>query len=127
MFDIDHFKRVNDEYGHQCGDYILQSVCSRVTSIIRNIDIFARYGGEEFCCMLPETALEGAVQVAERFRKAIEEQENKYNDFNIKVTISLGVSELREEISSPDILMKKADDALYRAKNEGRNRVVPMD
>jgi len=77
--------------------------------------------------MLPETALEGAVQVAERFRKAIEEQENKYNDFNIKVTISLGVSELREEISSPDILMKKADDALYRAKNEGRNRVVPMD
>jgi len=127
MFDIDHFKHVNDEYGHQCGDYILQSVCSRVTSIIRNIDIFARYGGEEFCCMLPETALEGAVQVAERFRKAIEEQENKYNDFNIKVTISLGVSELREEISSPDILMKKADDALYRAKNEGRNRVVPMD
>jgi diguanylate cyclase (GGDEF)-like protein len=127
MFDIDHFKHVNDEYGHQCGDFILQSICSRVTSIIRNVDIFARYGGEEFCCMLPETALEGAVQVAERFRKAIEEQENKYDNFNIKVTISLGVSELREEISSPEIMLKKADDALYRAKNAGRNQVVPMD
>ena len=127
MFDIDHFKHVNDEYGHQCGDFILQSICSRVTSIIRNVDIFARYGGEEFCCILPETELEGAVQVAERFRQAIEEQENKYNDLNIKVTISLGVAELREEISSPEIMMKKADDALYRAKHEGRNRVVPMD
>jgi diguanylate cyclase len=127
MFDLDHFKYVNDEYGHQCGDFILKSVCSRITSIIRNIDIFARYGGEEFCCMLPETALEGAMQVAERFRKAVEEQENKYNDLNIKVTISLGVSELREEISSPEIMFKKADDALYRAKNQGRNQVVPMD
>jgi len=127
MFDIDHFKHVNDEYGHQCGDFILKSVCSRVTSIIRNVDIFARYGGEEFCCMIPETALEGAVQVAERFRKAIEEQENKYDDLNIKVTISLGVSEIREEIISAEMLLKKADDALYRAKHEGRNRVEHMD
>ena len=127
MFDIDHFKHVNDEYGHQCGDYILKSVCSRVASIIRNVDMFARYGGEEFCCILPETELEGAMQVAERFRQAIEEQENKFNDLNVKVTISLGVAELREEISSPEMMMKKADDALYRAKNEGRNRVVFMD
>ncbi len=127
MFDIDHFKRVNDEYGHQCGDFVIQSVCSRITSLVRNIDIFARYGGEEFCCMLPETGLEGALQVAERFRKAVEEQENQYDDLNIKVTISLGVSELREEMVSPEIIMKKADDALYRAKHEGRNRVEIMD
>ena len=127
MFDIDHFKHVNDEYGHQCGDFIIQSVCTRVTSIIRNIDIFARYGGEEFCCMLPETPLKGGLHVAERFRKAIEDQENKFNDLNVKVTISLGVSELREDISSAEMLMKKADDALYRAKNGGRNRVEPMD
>jgi len=127
MFDIDHFKHVNDEYGHQCGDFILQSLCSRITSIIRNIDIFARYGGEEFCCLLPETGLEGAVHVAERFRKAIEEQENKFNDLNIKVTISLGVSELREGISSAEMMMKIADDALYKAKHEGRNRVESMD
>jgi diguanylate cyclase (GGDEF)-like protein len=127
MLDIDHFKQVNDDYGHQCGDFILQSVCSRITSAIRNIDIFARYGGEEFCCMLPETGLEGAVQVAERFRSAIEEQESKYNDLNIKVTISLGVSELREDIPSAEIMMKKADDALYKAKHQGRNKVVSMD
>jgi len=127
MFDIDHFKLVNDEYGHQCGDFILQSVCSRITSLIRNIDIFARYGGEEFCCMLPETGLEGALQVAERFRRAIEKKDNQYDDLNIKVTISLGVSELREEMVSPEIMMKKADDALYRAKHEGRNRVEQMD
>ncbi len=123
MFDIDHFKAVNDNYGHQCGDFILKSVCSRVNSIIRNVDIFARYGGEEFCCMLPETPLDGAVLVAERFRAAIEKQDNKYDDLNVKVTISLGVSHIKEDVSSPEMLLKKADDALYKAKNEGRNRV----
>ncbi|UCH81500.1 MAG: sensor domain-containing diguanylate cyclase [Nitrospiraceae bacterium] len=123
MFDLDHFKDVNDEHGHQCGDFILKSVCARISSIIRNIDIFARYGGEEFCCLLPETSKDGAIYVAERFREAIEEQDNHFDDLNIKVTISLGVANLKDNISSPEMLLKMADDALYRAKNEGRNRV----
>lgn len=127
MFDIDSFKRINDEYGHQCGDYILKSVSSRIASAIRNIDLLFRYGGEEFCCMLPETGLEGAMSVAERFRIAIMDQENNYDGNIIKVTISLGVSELTKEIKSPEDLMNKADEALYRAKKEGRNRVGAMN
>jgi len=126
MFDIDYFKKVNDKYGHQCGDFILKSVSSRISSIIRNVDYLARYGGEEFCCLLPETSLESAMNVAERFRKAIMEQENSFDGTIIKVTISLGVAEIREGINSPQMLLKKADEALYKAKREGRNRVVPM-
>lgn len=126
MFDIDFFKKVNDGYGHQCGDFILKSVSSRISSIIRNVDYLFRYGGEEFCCMLPETQFDGAMQAAERFRKAIMEMENNYDNSIIKTTISLGVAGLNEEISSAEMFIKKADEALYRAKREGRNRVMPM-
>ena len=126
MFDIDYFKKVNDVHGHQCGDYILKSVSSRVSSLIRNLDYLFRYGGEEFCCMLPETGLASAMTIAERFRLAVAEQENDYDNKIIKVNISLGVSEITEEIESAGLLFKKADDALYRAKKEGRNRTVAM-
>lgn len=126
MFDIDFFKKVNDGYGHQCGDFILKSVSSRISSIIRNVDYLFRYGGEEFCCMLPETQFDGAMQAAERFRKAIMEMENNYDNSIIKITISLGVAGLNDEISSAEMFIKKADEALYRAKREGRNRVMPM-
>lgn len=123
MFDIDHFKKVNDEHGHQCGDFILKSVSSRISAAIRNIDYLFRYGGEEFCCMLPETNLEGAELVAERFREAIMDMENNFNGAVIKVTISLGVADLRSDTESPNDLIQHADEALYRAKREGRNRV----
>ena len=126
MFDIDFFKKVNDEYGHQCGDVILQSLSLKILSIIRNVDYLFRYGGEEFCCLLPETNSEGALLVAERFRKAIMEMENKFDTSLIKITISLGVAALNDEISSAEMFIKKADDALYRAKREGRNRVTLM-
>lgn len=126
MFDIDHFKKINDNYGHQCGDFILKSVSSRIASFIRNVDCLARYGGEEFCCLLPETKIHFAVKVADRFRKVIMDQEHNFNGNLIKITISLGVSELREETQSSDEMLKKADDALYRAKNGGRNRVEAM-
>ena len=127
MLDIDFFKKVNDTYGHQCGDYILKSVSARVASLIRNIDFLFRYGGEEFCCMLPATGNEGALIVAERFRKAIMDLENNYDGSVIKVTISLGVSAVTENITKPEMLLQKADDALYKAKREGRNRVEEMD
>jgi diguanylate cyclase (GGDEF)-like protein len=123
MFDIDHFKKVNDQYGHQCGDFILQSVSSRISATIRNIDFLFRYGGEEFCCVLPETNLEGAELVAERFRKAIMDMENNFNGAVIKITISIGVADLRIDTESPDALIQQADEALYRAKRGGRNKV----
>lgn len=126
MFDIDHFKLVNDEHGHQCGDFILKSLSSRISSLIRNVDCLARYGGEEFCSILPETGLSNALIVAERFRTAIMEQENLYNGMVIKVTISLGVAEIREGIHSAEHLLSKADEAMYHAKKSGRNKVAGM-
>ncbi len=126
MFDIDYFKRINDEYGHQCGDYVIKSVSSRVSSLSRNLDCLFRYGGEEFCCLLPETSLDSAINVADRFRLAVEELESDFDGHIIKVKISLGVAELMKDIESPEMLLKKADDALYQAKKEGRNRVASM-
>jgi diguanylate cyclase (GGDEF)-like protein len=90
------------------------------------VDYLFRYGGEEFCCLLPETKFDGAVQAAERFRKAVMEMESNFDNSIIKITISLGVSGLNDEINSAEMFIKKADDALYRAKREGRNRVVEM-
>jgi len=127
IFDIDHFKNVNDSFGHQCGDFIIKSITARVSSLIRNVDYVARYGGEEFCCVLPETGIQAAARIAERFREAVSQLENNFDDNVIKVTISLGVAEFREDIASSSQLMKKADEALYTAKKEGRNRVVIAD
>ncbi|MBI5739635.1 MAG: sensor domain-containing diguanylate cyclase [Nitrospirae bacterium] len=127
MFDIDYFKKVNDTYGHPCGDFILKAVTSRTAALIRNIDYLARYGGEEFCCLLPETAITAAIMVAERFREAIETHENNFDDNVIKVTISLGVAEFRSSMEAVHELIKSADNALLRAKREGRNRVIAMD
>ncbi len=124
MLDIDHFKRINDTYGHQCGDKVLQSIASTVLSHIRKTDFLARYGGEEFCCVLPETRIEQALILAERLRKAVSKIKIKYK---VKMTVSLGVAEARKGIDTPELLLKKADDALYRAKESGRNRVMAMD
>ena len=127
MFDIDFFKKVNDCYGHQCGDAVLQSVATKISSIIRHTDYLARYGGEEFCCLLPQTDLTGALILAERFRHVIEEMVTPCQANTIKVTISLGVSDAIPDDSAENLL-KRADDALYQAKNSGRNRIatIPM-
>ncbi|MBF0405570.1 MAG: diguanylate cyclase [Nitrospirae bacterium] len=126
MFDIDHFKSINDTFGHQFGDFVLKSVSSIALETLRRNDIMARYGGEEFCCILPETSLSNALIIAERIRKNVEAQDNKFNNMSATVTISLGVSELCEITDTHELLLKKADDALYTAKHEGRNRVVAM-
>ncbi len=120
MFDIDFFKKVNDNYGHQCGDSVLKSVTANIASIIRKTDYLARYGGEEFCCLLPQTGLTAAHRLAERFRHQIEALKIPCQSHDIKVTISLGVSELRSE-DSEEMLLKRADEALYSAKSSGRN------
>ncbi len=122
MFDIDFFKKVNDCYGHQAGDAVLQIVASNIASTIRETDYVARYGGEEFCCLLPQTDLSGALVLAERFRQLIEAQTTTCQKKDIKVTISLGVAEMMPNDSAESFL-KRADDALYNAKNSGRNRV----
>lgn len=126
FLDIDFFKEINDKYGHQCGDFILKSLSKKVADEIRKIDILARYGGEEFCCLLLETDLPVAFHVAERLRKIIAEHKFNFRNHSIRITISLGISELKEGIDSPDVLLKKSDDALYKAKRTGRNKAVVL-
>ncbi|MBF0099949.1 MAG: diguanylate cyclase [Desulfobacterales bacterium] len=124
MQDIDYFKKINDTYGHQAGDFILKSFSTSVMSRIRAVDIFARYGGEEFCCMLPETELVSALSVAEDIRKRIEHTTFEFKNTPLNITISQGVSEMKPDTSCAESLLKKADDALYEAKRSGRNRVL---
>lgn len=124
MIDIDYFKRVNDEYGHQCGDFILKCIASEIAAAVRKVDFIARYGGEEFCCLLPETNLPRALYVAERIRKNIAQRSFCYEGKMIQITVSLGISELREDVQSAEVLMGSADEALYEAKRQGRNRVI---
>jgi len=124
MFDIDHFKDINDTHGHQCGDFILQEIAVIIQRSIRTEDILGRYGGEEFCCLLPETPLASAAVLAERFREKIAKTTFNYACADISVTISLGVSSMTQEVVSAEMLLKKADEGLYRAKNAGRNKTV---
>jgi len=123
VFDIDNFKSVNDTCGHQYGDFIIRSIVSIVGDDLRNTDILARYGGEEFCCILPEITIDSAIEVAERFRVKIASHEYKFQGKPVKVTISLGVTGISEDIENTDMLFKKADEALYEAKRSGKNKV----
>jgi len=120
FFDLDHFKEVNDNYGHLTGDDVLEKITDLVSKANRNADIFARYGGEEFIILTPETDLNGALIHAERLRHDIE-------NFNFEkvghITSSFGVAEFNAEKDSVDDLLARADKALYLAKEYGRNRV----
>lgn len=120
--DIDHFKRVNDTYGHLSGDFILREVANIFKSSCREADIPGRYGGEEFVILLPETNRDGAVEFAERLRKLVEGLTLEYNNIKFNITISFGVAELRDDPASADFI-KRADEALYVAKETGRNKV----
>jgi diguanylate cyclase (GGDEF)-like protein len=126
MFDVDHFKKVNDTYGHLAGDAVLKDLAARIRPRIRREDLFARYGGEEFVCVLPSTALPGAVVFAEHLRTIIQERPCGFEDKAIPFTVSLGVTTLHRETGiDPLSLIKRADDNLYAAKRAGRNRTVP--
>jgi diguanylate cyclase len=124
MLDIDFFKKVNDQHGHEAGDRVLAEVAGRLVGTTRKSDCLVRYGGEEFCCILPETPLESAALLAERFRSSIAQSPIVAGDTELQVTISLGVAELQGG-DTPTTLLKRADDGLYEAKQSGRNRVVP--
>jgi diguanylate cyclase (GGDEF)-like protein len=123
MFDIDHFKRINDVHGHLAGDFVLKELARIIQSCIRRDEVFARYGGEEFCIILPETAIDGAVELGERLRVLVEQHEFVFQQDNIKVTISVGCAQLGEDIRNASELLKRSDERLYEAKNSGRNRV----
>ncbi len=122
IIDVDFFKKINDTYGHLCGDYILQEVAYNIVNNFRQTDFVFRYGGEEFTVILTETSAESAQIPFERLRKTIEEQVFRYDNKDIKVTISAGISSNTKLQDAWDML-DEADKALYKAKNNGRNRV----
>lgn len=130
MIDIDHFKRINDEYGHPAGDTILVDVAGLLASQLRKQDTLGRYGGEEFCVLLPATNEAGASALAEKLRCAVEAMPLTIDGNAISVTVSLGVAAYEATAADyhPDcnMLIENADKALYQAKKKGRNRTVPL-
>jgi len=122
MADLDHFKRVNDQYGHAAGDEALRIFARILGETTRTVDLVGRIGGEEFTILLPETGRDAALQVAERLRAAVEAASFEFGGVTIRYTVSLGVS-VRQGGDTLDRLLARADDALYAAKHGGRNRV----
>lgn len=123
MIDLDHFKLVNDTFGHVAGDQVLVRISRSATSIIRNSDVCCRYGGEEFAILLPETDLNAALQVAERLREEINQTRVQTRKGEVVVTASIGVVELDDQMANVEDLIHQADLALYIAKEDGRNCV----
>ncbi len=124
IVDLDHFKKLNDTYGHETGNMVLKSVAKTFSSLIRNIDISARYGGEEFVFILPNTGEEQSVAIAERIRRNIEQADFVDLDpDDIKLTISCGVASYPDYAADTSQLIYRADEAMYKAKNSGRNNV----
>lgn len=124
MLDIDYFKKVNDKFGHSAGDMVLQDLASTLKRHFRQVDVPGRFGGEEFAVILPQTEIDQAYQIAERLRKYIENNPVSYEGHRLRFTISIGVAQYEQDMSSEDELFKMADDALYVAKNKGRNMTV---
>lgn len=123
MFDIDHFKQVNDTYGHQVGDKVIQRVADVVREHVRGSDVAGRYGGEEYAVLLPDTDKYGGSMFAERLRAAVEAQEVMHQGQAIRCTISLGVADMTTPLSDHKTLIEWADQALYASKKNGRNQV----
>ncbi len=126
MCDIDHFKSINDTYGHPMGDEVLRRVARVLNDVARTTDRVCRIGGEEFAIILPQTDYQGAEQLAERFRQEIARQEFRHQGRDFSITLSLGICVLPEHARHKEELIQRADQALYQAKEGGRNRVVPF-
>ncbi|MGQ9842651.1 MAG: GGDEF domain-containing protein [Spirochaetota bacterium] len=127
MLDIDHFKTVNDNYGHQVGDIVLRKISSIIINQLRDSDLAFRYGGEEFMVLLPETKSDDAMNVAKRMKQEIMETEHMCRNLNFKVTASIGIVSMKDmlgKFETVDDIIKKVDDNLYKAKNSGRNTII---
>jgi len=124
MLDIDYFKSINDTYGHHAGDMVLKAFADTARTALRTSDIFGRLGGEEFAAILPQTGLEEGLEVAERLRAAFAALAVRVDEATIPFTVSLGVTQVRATDKDVEELLNRADEALYRAKRMGRNRVV---
>ena len=126
LIDIDKFKGVNDTYGHKAGDIVLKTVAEKCMTKVRKCDFFCRYGGEEFALILPETNLSSAISVAETLRESIERCTFQYGNKSVPITVSCGLAELKGK-DTLDTIFKRADKALYKAKETGRNRCITED
>ncbi|SEI63292.1 GGDEF domain-containing protein [Paraburkholderia diazotrophica] len=124
LFDLDHFKKINDQFGHMVGDTVLREMARRVSHVVRAQDTFGRFGGEEFALLLPCTPLEDAMQVAEKIRNTIGESAVDVQGVNVPVTASVGGAAARVGVPAYEALINEADAALYSAKRQGRNRSV---
>ena len=121
--DIDHFKSINDRYGHQAGDQVLEAITHCCQNLLRESDVFGRLGGEEFSILLPDTSESAAEVTAQRILKAVAALEVNYQDQVIRFTTSIGISELSKSSDSLESLMNQSDEALYEAKHNGRNKI----
>ncbi len=128
MLDIDHFKPVNDTYGHAAGDEILQEFATRIARNVRGVDLAARYGGEEFVVVMPDTSRHDATAIVERLRRTVSDEPFILSDgTRISITVSIGLARLDDKTKVASDLLEQADTALYQAKREGRNRVVAFE
>lgn len=127
MFDLDHFKEINDKYGHLCGDAVLAAVGQRMTAVLRGSDLKCRYGGEEFLILLPDTPLAGARRVADTLRRELGERPVRWNEEEILVTASFGLTAVTPGEVDATAIIGRADAALYRAKEQGRNCVCAAE
>lgn len=124
MFDLDHFKHLNDSYGHAAGDKALQWFVTQCCNTLRNVDIFGRWGGEEFVALLPETNADNALVIAERLREIVANNVMHFNGHEISFTVSIGLTQYRDNEISVEMPLGRADSAVYEAKKKGRNRTV---
>lgn len=127
MFDVDHFKVINDTYGHLAGDQVLQEISARVMAMIRKDDVFCRYGGEEFLLIMRNTDNQAAVNLAERIRRLVEESPADFDGQKIKITVSLGVATLTDKIRDYVALIAESDKYLFKSKGSGRNCVSALN
>jgi diguanylate cyclase (GGDEF)-like protein len=124
MIDSDNLKQINDTHGHESGNRLLQHLVRCIREQLRGSDVMARFGGDEFIVLLPETGNKGALEMAERIRKAIEISRFDVRTGDTNITVSLGVASYPEDGGNLDVILDKADKAMYRAKQRGRNRVI---
>ena len=127
LLDCDLFKDINDEFGHVFGDKVLKHLSEICTKEIRNIDFFARYGGEEFIIILPDSDLNGAIETAKRIQQSLTDQRLKFEDKDVPLTVSIGISTVTSKHENFEQLIKDADIAMYKAKTNGRNRIEIAD